>query len=298
MQLRGFLNSVTAPAFLASAAGVRTAYRVALFIVLYAIQVSAIVLALGAILARVNFPHLAHITPLLAAINEATLLLPTLTSTAALAFLENRPFTAYGLRGDVARLTQAGFVAGLLALTLLIAALFAAHLAVAAPVALPAATKFRYGAEWFAVSAAIGVTEEILFRGYLLTALTRGFGGKFWPPTLITGAVFAAGHGINAGEGFVGLMNVLLVSLLFCAIIRRTGSLFAAIGFHAAWDFGENFLFGTPDSGTVCYGTLMTIGPIAGAPAWLSGGATGPEGSVVCTGLVLILLASTAWRRA
>jgi len=69
-----------------------------------------------------------------------------------------------------------------------------------------------------------------------------------------------------------------LIGLAFCLSIWRTGSLWWAIGFHAAWDWAQSFLYGVADSGILVQGRLFATHPV-GRPV-LSGGLTGPEGSV------------------
>jgi hypothetical protein len=61
--------------------------------------------------------------------------------------------------------------------------------------------------------------------------------------------------------------------------VRKSGGIWFAIGFHAAWDFAETFLFGVPDSGAASAGSLV-VSTFSG-PAWLTGGTAGPEGSLV-----------------
>jgi membrane protease YdiL (CAAX protease family) len=62
--------------------------------------------------------------------------------------------------------------------------------------------------------------------------------------------------------------------------LRRTGSLWFAVGFHAAWDWGETFVYSVPDSGTVFPGHLLKTS--LHGPGWLTGGVVGPEGSLLC----------------
>ena len=66
-----------------------------------------------------------------------------------------------------------------------------------------------------------------------------------------------------------------------------TGSLWWGIGWHMAWDWAQSFLFGVADSGNISEGRLFVTHP-TGNPL-LSGGADGPEGSV----LVVAALAVT-----
>jgi hypothetical protein len=113
--------------------------------------------------------------------------------------------------------------------------------------------------------------------------LTRGAG--FWGAACLTSLIFGALHGMNPGETPLGLIDTVGVGLLFCVFIRCTGSLWFAIGFHGAWDYAENYLFGTADSGNRCVGTLLTFAPRG--DVYFSGGRTGPEGSVFCTAILL-----------
>jgi CAAX protease family protein len=60
--------------------------------------------------------------------------------------------------------------------------------------------------------------------------------------------------------------------------VRRTGSLWFAVGMHAAFDFGETFFYSVPDSGMVLPGHLSDA--TLHGPTWLTGGSVGPEASV------------------
>ena len=61
--------------------------------------------------------------------------------------------------------------------------------------------------------------------------------------------------------------------------LKRTGSLWFALGMHATFDFGETFLFSVPDSGLILPGHLSNA--TLHGPSWLTGGAPGPEASVI-----------------
>jgi hypothetical protein len=56
--------------------------------------------------------------------------------------------------------------------------------------------------------------------------------------------------------------------------------LWFAVGFHAAWDWGETFFYSVPDSGTIFPGHLLKSS--FHGPPWLTGGMVGPEGSLLC----------------
>jgi membrane protease YdiL (CAAX protease family) len=115
--------------------------------------------------------------------------------------------------------------------------------------------------------------------------LGRGIG--FWWSAILLSVLFGGLHGPNPGETPVGLITVGAFGIVLCLSLWYTGSLFWAIGFHAAWDWGESFFYGTSDSGTVVDHRFFTAHPLGNV--LLSGGKTGPEGSV----LVLVMLVVT-----
>ena len=161
---------------------------------------------------------------------------------------------------------------------------------------------FRYGAIWLLGFFLVGLLEEYLTRGYLQYTLTRGLAGiyqwafktrhsrtlGFWTAAIIFSLLFGLGHGKNPGESPIGLLSAGLAAMLFCFSLWRTGSLWWAIGFHTSWDWGQSFLYGVPDSGLMVQHHLLATHPV-GKPV-LSGGTTGPEGSVFI--IAILALAS------
>ena len=130
---------------------------------------------------------------------------------------------------------------------------------------------------WAAFFVVVGCFEEFFFRGYALYTLAEGIG--FWPAAIAMSLFFGAVHWRNAGENWIGVTGVVLVGLFWSFTLKRTGSLWFALGMHAAFDFGETFLFSVPDSGMVFPGHLSNA--TLGGPSWLTGGTPGPEGSVI-----------------
>ncbi len=143
--------------------------------------------------------------------------------------------------------------------------------------------------------------EEYLTRGYLLFTLARGLTAiyrlisntrhsaalGFWTAAVLLSFLFGLGHTKNPGESPIGLLSAGLASLVFCLSLWRTGSLWWAIGLHSTWDWSQTFLYGVADSGMMANSRLFATHPV-GKPL-LSGGATGPEGSLYVL-LVLALL--------
>lgn len=135
----------------------------------------------------------------------------------------------------------------------------------------------HFAALWALTFLVVGFFEEFMFRGYTQFTLTTGIG--FWPAAIILSALFGAVHLLNPGEGPVGALSVFVIGMFFCLTLRQTGSLWFAVGLHAAFDWGETFFFSVPDSGIVSPGHLLNSS--LHGPAWLSGGTIGPEGSVM-----------------
>jgi hypothetical protein len=100
----------------------------------------------------------------------------------------------------------------------------------------------------------------------------------FWPAAILLSVGFGAVHLGNPGEGPVGAASVVVIGLVFAFALRRTGSLWLVVGWHASFDFGESFLFSVPNSGIVFDGHLSSA--TLHGPNWLTGGTVGPEGSV------------------
>ncbi|HYA61909.1 MAG TPA: type II CAAX endopeptidase family protein [Candidatus Sulfotelmatobacter sp.] len=137
---------------------------------------------------------------------------------------------------------------------------------------------FRWGLFHLVLFTMVGLYEEFLFRGYMQYTLADGIG--FWPAAIVLSILFGGMHLGNPGEGLVGAAGVLVVGLLFCFTLKRTGNLWYAVGLHASFDWGETYLFSVPNSGVLEPGHLSNA--VWHGPKWLTGGTVGPEGSVFC----------------
>ena len=134
----------------------------------------------------------------------------------------------------------------------------------------------KWSVYWGLFFVVVGLFEEFTFRGYLQFTLADGIG--FWPAAWILSLGFGAVHLGNKGEGWVGSAGVVMIGLIFALALKRTGNLWFVVGWHAAFDFGETFLFSVPNSGNVFEGHLSNAS--LHGPIWLTGGTVGPEGSV------------------
>jgi membrane protease YdiL (CAAX protease family) len=229
-------------------------------------------------------------------LRDSVLLLAVLGITLLMGALERRPLREYGLPlrplplADMGR----GSLLGFLALTGLMIALRLVGVLHFGAGVLRAGEIFLLALGWAIAFLAVGLFEELLVRGYPLTALARGIG--FWAAALVLSAIFAAMHARNPGETPLGLAAVFGFGLFFALMRRKAGSLWPAIGFHAAWDWGESFFYGVANSGTVVQGQLLH--PAFQGPEWLTGGSAGPEGSLLILATLGLAALAVARRRA
>lgn len=232
---------------------------------------------------------------------ESAALAAVLLATFAMSRIEGRPFTAFGL--SPFRLPQriaigAAFGLGLVAL--LVACLRSFGYLVFEYRILHRAPIVTYALQWSFVFLIVALYEENLFRGYAQATLTRGLASlfrmtglsrpiplAFWTSAALLSFGFGFVHTQNIGESPIGVFAAGIVGLVFSLSLWRSGSLWWAIGCHAAWDWAESFLFGVYDSGTLARGRLFQTHPQG--PLLLSGGLTGPEGSLFVLPTLLVL---------
>ena len=161
-------------------------------------------------------------------------------------------------------------------------------------VALHGSDIWKWAAAYALVFVLVALREEFRARGYGLFNLSAGIG--FWPAAILSAAYFGYSHHGNSGEDWIGLLNAGAFGLLACFLLRTTGNLWMPIGLHAAFDWGETYFYGVADSGQTLPGHLLNSS--SSGPAWLSGGTVGPEGSLLCTALiVMVWLVCTFWLR-
>jgi membrane protease YdiL (CAAX protease family) len=225
--------------------------------------------------------------------------------------IERRPLAAYGSAGPrKLRRFAAGLLSGLLCVSALAAGLWATGLLIFGGLSLHGPAILQRACIWAVAFLMVALAEETSLRAYMQFTLTRGLAGiygtwfkakhrrtlGFWTAAALLACLFIANHSGNPGETHSGLAQMGLFALLMCLSLWRTGSLWWAVGFHAAFDWGESFLFGVADSGWTVRGHLLQSHP-SGNPL-LSGGPTGPDGSLLATAAwalaVLLLLWTTS----
>ena len=259
---------------------------VLLRICIYIALAAGITFALQWIAAALSGAERSVYSPRDLAISEGVLMVGTLGAGLVMSLLEGRPFGDYGLpvRWAFGKFFWQGALFGMIEISAVIAVIAALGSYHFGTLAIHGVQVLRWAAFWGVCFVIVALYEEFTFRGYLQFTLAQAAG--FWPAALLLSMGFGLVHRGNPGESKLGLAGVMLVGLFWCLTLRRTGNLWFAVGMHAAFDFGETFLYSVPDSGIVFPGHLSNA-TLAG-PGWLTGGTAGPEASL-CDFVVLLL---------
>lgn len=131
------------------------------------------------------------------------------------------------------------------------------------------------------------IGEELLFRGYGFQLLL-GTVGRF-ATILPMGVLFGVAHSNNQSANHLGLVNTVLWGILFGIAFLRSRDLWLPIGLHYGWNLTLP-MFGVNLSGFTMNVTGYSMHWRI-ADLW-SGGEYGPEGGLLTTASVLILLAA------
>jgi len=220
-------------------------------------------------------------------ITEIALFLAALVPAIIMGAFEHRSLRDYGLpgRGAFGKHFWVGAVWGIVSISVLICAMRGVHVFDFGTLALHGPRIWKWALWWGLFFLFVGFFEEFTFRGYTLFTLNTDMG--FWPAAVVLSTVFGGIHLTNNGEGLVGALSAGLIGLFLAFTLRRTGSLWWAVGFHQAFDWGETYFYSVPDSGLVTPGHLMNS--YFHGPRWLTGGTIGPEGSVLVFVLIIAM---------
>jgi CAAX protease family protein len=272
-------------------AGLRAGWRFLIYVVMVALFGGA----LNRVMRALGHGHrTTNITAWTTVISEAIVLAVVLVPSLIMGAFERRSLSDFylPLRHVLGRRFWEGALWGFVALSVLLIGIRTTGDFYFGHMELHGRGLLYYGAVWGLAFTLVGLVEEYALRGYSLFTLASGMG--FWPAALILSVVFALLHTGNPGETAVGILEVVAIALFFCLTIRRTGNLWFAIGFHAAWDWGETFFYGVPNSGMIASGHLLS--PQFQGSRWITGGTAGPEGSVFSIVLTCVLTAAFAMR--
>ena len=207
-------------------------------------------------------------------------------ATAVLAAFERKRIDAYGLplRLAFGKRFWEGTAIGVVMAAAVAVAMIASGAMTVSGFALHGERLVIAAAVWLVAMLFVGINEEYMFRGYPLQTLARGMG--FWPAAVLLSLLFGAAHLTKSDENAIDITNIILLGLLLCLTLRRTGSLWLAAGFHFSFDFMQFFVIGTRNGGAQPVDHLLNV--TFPGPAWANGGPLGTEASYFMLPAILL----------
>lgn len=208
-------------------------------------------------------------------------------ATAVLAAIERKRIDAYGLPFQLAfgKRFWEGTAIGVVTAGLVAIAMLASGAMAVTGLALHGEQLAVAALTWLAAMLLVGLNEEYMFRGYPLHTLARGMG--FWPAAVLLSLLFGAAHLTKSDENAIDITNIVLLGLLLCLTLQRTGSLWLAVGFHFSFDFMQFFVIGTRNGGAQPVDHLLNV--TFPGPAWANGGPLGTEASYFMLPVMLLM---------
>jgi membrane protease YdiL (CAAX protease family) len=137
---------------------------------------------------------------------------------------------------------------------------------------------------------AVGFAEEILGRGYIMTVLKQT--RNIYVVMIVSAVIFSLLHISNPNVSLIGLINIVLVGILFSYMYVKSGGIWMPIGYHITWNYFQGNIFGFQVSGLEqvgIYKTKVLSGNI------INGGAFGPEGGIATTVVIMMGILFVAW---
>lgn len=129
----------------------------------------------------------------------------------------------------------------------------------------------------------VAISEEVIFRGYLLNKLQERVSVKM--AVVISSLIFSLAHLGNPHFGTIGFINILLSGILMATLYLRSLNLWAPIGLHFTWNLTQAIL-GFAVSGHKDMG-LLKLDHLS-SHDYLTGGEFGIEGSILLTPIIVV----------
>ncbi|MCR4795856.1 MAG: CPBP family intramembrane metalloprotease [Ruminococcus sp.] len=138
-----------------------------------------------------------------------------------------------------------------------------------------------------------GMSEEFIFRGYLMNSI--GGGGHHTAIAVgISAAAFALAHAANPGFGVVPFINLALFGVFAAFYMMLFDNIWGVCAIHSIWNFTQGNIYGISVSGSGDTESLFRTTQISDK-AFLTGGEFGIEGSIFTTLILSIGVALTAF---
>ena len=144
----------------------------------------------------------------------------------------------------------------------------------------------------------VACSEELIFRGILFRMIDERFG--LWWALAVSALLFGFAHFFQPNATVWSSVAIAIeAGVLLGVAFKYSGSLWLPIGIHWAWNFTQGNVFGFSVSGSAK--TASVFDPMVCGPELITGGAFGPEASVItvvlCSLLALFMLVRLGGKR-
>lgn len=140
-----------------------------------------------------------------------------------------------------------------------------------------------------------GMSEEVIFRGYLTVSLSRRV-----PVAVAVGissVIFACAHLGNSGISVLAFINLSLFGAFAAVYMLKRGNIWGVCAVHSLWNFVQGNLYGIRVSGMQNMDSILEMSSVE-SKVLINGGEFGLEGGLAVTvvlviGIIVLLCTKT-----
>jgi membrane protease YdiL (CAAX protease family) len=130
--------------------------------------------------------------------------------------------------------------------------------------------------------------EELLFRGWLLSVLARKF--NVIVAIVVSSLLFSFLH-FSPDQHWLVTLGTFMFGIFACSWALRSRSILGVMGWHSGWNWLLAVGFGLPLTSIDLGIPPLLVGMRPIGADWLTGGAQGPEASVICLAYFALAIA-------
>ena len=130
-----------------------------------------------------------------------------------------------------------------------------------------------------------GMSEEVVFRGYLMVSVSRR--SHIALAVAISSIGFACAHLGNPGVTPLAIINIAFFGAFEALYIMKRGNIWGVCGIHSLWNFVQGNFYGISVSGLGNTDSIFRMENVSGHDL-INGGAFGLEGGLAVTTVLVI----------